>query len=146
MNTLLRRSWISFYLILAVLISCKPDEPSAKEIFISKISKKWGLSESGVKFNDQFVNGVFDNFTVTFAKGLTYTTTDGQDPVWKASGKFTIQKVENPVGFLITRDDGVEITVNELTESKLVLQFAFTKKTGRAKSVSGGYVFDLIPQ
>jgi hypothetical protein len=131
------------YLFLVVLVSCD-NEPSAKEVFIKDISKKWKPSPNGVMFKGQQVNGVFNTFTVTFAKGLTYSTTDGQDPVWKASGKFTVEKATNAVGFSIVRDDGVIITVDELTDTKLILKFDFT--AGRLNSVSGGYVFELVPE
>src|SRR5688572_4465805 len=146
MNTIQKFTRLAAFLVFMILLSCKGDEPSAKDIFIKNISKGWKPSATGVKLDGEFVNGVFDTFSLTFAKGLTYSTTDGQDPVWKASGKFTVNKASNAVGFLIVRDDGVEVTVTELTESKLVIQFPFTKKGGRSSSVSGGYVFDLIPK
>src|SRR5262245_45424880 len=130
-------------LFLVFAVSCS-DPPDAKETFVKKLSKKWKPSSNGVAFNGQAVNGVFDTFTVTFAKGLTYTTTDGQQPVWRLSGKFTLKRVQWPVGFSLLRDDGVEIIVQELTDQKLVLKFDFTS-SGRLRSVSGGYVFDLIP-
>jgi hypothetical protein len=133
---------IAVYLWLAILVSCKHHAPSAQEVFLSKISKKW-VPAAGVKFNDVFVNGVFDNFSVTFEKGMMYTTTDGQTPVWKPSGKFTLKEVKSAIGFSIVRDDNVEITVSELTETKLVLKFNFISG-GRVRSVSGGYVFDLM--
>ena len=146
MKTIVRLLNIICLLAVVALVSCGEPEPSAKELFLKKLYKKWGLSSTGVKLNEQLVNGVFDNFTVTFAKGLTYTTTDGQDPVWKASGIFSLEKSGSQPGFLIARDDGVQITVSEITETKLVLKFAYTKKGSRASSVSGGYVFDLIPK
>jgi hypothetical protein len=143
MNTMLSFKRVAVYLLVVLLISCKHHGPSAQEIFLSKISKKW-VPAAGVKLNDVFVNGVFDKFTITFEKGMTYSTTDGQAPVWKPSGKFTLKEVKNAIGFSILRDDTVEITVSELTESKLVLKFNFISG-GRVRSVSGGYVFDLIP-
>jgi hypothetical protein len=125
--------------------SCKDDPPSAEEVFMSKLSRKWKLSSIGVKLDDQVVNGVFNDFTVTFAKGRTYSTTDGQTPIWKPSGKFTLKAVKNSPNFTIIRDDAMEVTVTELTEAKLVLQFNYISPGGRVNSVSGGYVFDLIP-
>jgi hypothetical protein len=142
MHTLRNFLMIAAYLWLAILVSCKHPALSAQEVFLSKISKKW-VPASGVKFNDVFVNGVFDNFTINFEKGMTYATTDGQTPVWKPSGKFTLKEVKSAIGFSIIRDDQVEVTVSELTETKLVLKFNFISG-GRVRSVSGGYVFDLM--
>jgi hypothetical protein len=135
---------LSFCTLLVVLIpSCK-DEPTEKEIFIKDISKTWTPSTTGIVFKGQPVNGVFNSFSLTFGKGQTYTTTDGQNPVWRASGKYTVQNATNSVGFEILRDDGVIVTVDQLTDTKLVLKFDYTG--GRSRSVSGGYIFDLVSQ
>lgn len=144
MNTMVKPARITFYLFAVILVACKSDDPSATEGFLNKISGDWKPSAQGVTLDDEFVNGVFDNFTLTVTKSMDYSTTDGQDPIWKPSGKFTVAEADNAAGFRIIRDDGVEIIVQELTESKLVLQFPFTKEGGRSKGVSGGYVFDLV--
>ena len=123
--------------------SCK-DDPTAEEIFRKKIARAWKSSATGVQFDGKDVNGVFKDFTITFTESQTYTTTAGNAPVWPASGKFTLKASSSSTGFSLLRDDGVEVTVDQLTDTKLVLTFNYAGKTSRVKSVSGGFVFDLV--
>lgn len=129
--------------ILMTVSSCK-DDPTAEEIFLKKIALAWKSSSTGVQFDGKDVNGVFKNFTITFTESKTYTTTADNAPVWPGSGKFTLKASAAPTGFSLLRDDGVEVTVDQLTETKLVLKFPYVGKTSRVKSVSGGFVFDLV--
>lgn len=129
---------------LLTISSCKKDDPTAEEIFRKKIALAWKSSAVGVQFNSKDVNGVFKDFTITFTESQTYTTTVGNTPVWPASGKFTLKATSSSTGFSLVRDDGVEVTVDQLTEAKLVLKFPYVGKSSRVGSVSGGYVFDLV--
>ena len=128
---------------LLTITSCK-DDPTAEEIFRKKIARAWKSSAVGVQFNSKDVNGVFKDFTITFTESQTYTTTVGNTPVWPASGKFTLKATSSSTGFSLLRDDGVEVTVDQLTEARLVLKFPYVGKSSRVGSVSGGYVFDLV--
>ncbi len=128
---------------LLTISSCK-DDPTAEEVFRKKIALTWKSSPVGVQFNSKDVNGVFKDFTITFTESQTYTTTVGNTPVWPASGKFTLKATTSSTGFSLLRDDGVEVTVDQLTEAKLVLKFPYIGKSSRVGSVSGGYVFDLV--
>jgi hypothetical protein len=137
----------SMLLVLTVIIltisSCK-DGPTDEEIFLKKIALAWKSSTTGVQFDGKDVNGVFNGFAVTLTESKTYTTTAGNAPVWPASGKFTLKPNSSTAGFSLLRDDGVEITVDKLTDTNLVLKFGYVGKTSRVKSVSGGFVFDLV--
>ena len=123
--------------------SCK-DGPTDEEIFLKKIALAWKSSSTGVQFDGKDVNGVFKDFTITFTESKTFTTTAGNSPVWPASGKFTVKSNSTSAGFKLLRDDGVEVTVDKLTDTQLVLKFNYIGKTSRVKSVSGGFVFDLV--
>ncbi len=123
--------------------SCK-DGPTDEEILLKKISLAWKSSSTGVQFDGKDVNGVFKDFAITFTESKTYTTTAGNAPVWPASGKFTLKSNSSGAGFSLLRDDGVEVTVDQLTDTKLVLKFNYVGKASRVKSVSGGFVFDLV--
>ncbi len=130
---------------LLFIASCK-DEPSAEDVFLSKLAKTWKPSDIGIQLDNEPVNGVFDNFTITFDKARTYKTADGNE-IWNPSGKFLLKAVKNTAGFQISRDDGVEVTIMEISETALVLKLNYTSTSGgRASSVSGEYVFDLISQ
>ena len=132
--------------LLSVLVltasSCK-DEPTAEEIFRSKIARTWKLTSNGVQLSGKDVTPVFNGFTLSFTEAQIYTCTAGNPPVWPSSGKFTSVPVKSTIGFDLKRDDGAIIEVAQLTETKLVLKFNYTGKPSRVSSVSGGYVFDL---
>ncbi|MBK5280098.1 MAG: hypothetical protein JJE09_14665 [Bacteroidia bacterium] len=123
--------------------SCK-DDPTAEDIFRKKIALAWKSSPTGVQFDGKDVNGVFKDFTITFTEAQTFTTTAGNAPVWAASGKFTIKAASSATGFNLLRDDGLEVIVDKLTDAQLVLKFPYVGKSSRVKSVSGGFVFDLV--
>jgi hypothetical protein len=125
-------------------ISSCTDDPTAEEIFLKKIALAWKSSATGVQFDGKDVNGVFKDFTIAFTESQTYSTTAGNAPVWASSGKFSVKASSSGTGFSLLRDDGVEIAVDQLTESKLVMKFNYIGKTSRVKSVSGGFVFDLV--
>ena len=128
---------------LLAISSCA-DDPTAEETFLKKIGLAWKSSATGVQFDGKDVNGVFKDFTITFTESQTYSTTAGNAPVWASSGKFSVKASSSGTGFSLLRDDGVEIAVDQLTEARLVMKFSYIGKTSRVKSVSGGYVFDMV--
>lgn len=128
-------------LLVIFMISCKEDEPTAEEIFLGKISHRW--TGSSILADDVPVNGAFADFELTLNKNKTYATLNGNSPIWPASGTFTAKAVSTTTGFNLLRDDGTEIEVSELTDSKLVLKFHYDASGGRRKSVTGNYTFEL---
>lgn len=125
------------------LSSCKDSDPTAEEIFLKQASATWIASSKGVELDGVAVNKVFAGFSITITDQSTFTTTNGNSPIWPASGTFTLKKASSVAGFDFVRNDQVEITVAELTDQKLVLEFSYVGKPGRSSSVSGHYVFDL---
>jgi hypothetical protein len=141
---------ISLFVIGGLLItgvSCSKDSPSAEDVFLEKIEGTWVLSSSGVEIDGEDVTEVFEEFTVTFTKDREYSTSDGNEPIWDGSGTFDLEASSNDAGFHIIRDDDVEVRVDELSETKLVLKFNYVSDgSGRVKSASGEYTFDLEPE
>ncbi len=135
---------LAFVIGTLLTISSCSDDPTAEETFLKKIALAWKSSATGVQFDGKDVNGVFKDFTITFTESQTYSTTAGNAPVWASSGKFSVKASSSGIGFSILRDDGVEIAVDQLTETKLVMKFNYIGKTSRVKSVSGDFVFDLV--
>jgi hypothetical protein len=128
-------------------MSCSKDSPSAEDVFLEKIEGTWVLSSTGVEIDGEDVSEVFEDFSVTFTKDREYSTSDGNGPIWDSSGTFELEATTNDAGFHIIRDDDVEVRVDELSESRLVLKFNFVSDgSGRVKSVSGEYTFDLEPE
>ncbi len=143
MNKSLRWLSVMVWLALLALPSCKEDEPTEEEIFLSKIGTSWQLSAEGVVLDDVPVNNVFNGFTISLTTQSSFTTNNGNAPIWPASGTFTLKKVSTTTGFNLLRSDGVEVFVDQLTEQRLVLRFQYVGQGGRTGSVSGEYVFDL---
>lgn len=141
--------YIKLFLHLAIYVgiviqlsSCK-DEISAEEEFLNKVSGTWKASSVGVSVDGVVVNGAFNNFSITIKNDATYTTVNGNNPIWPASGKITVVANSSSVGFKFMRSDGVDVAIQQFTETKLVLALQYTDPNGRTRSVSGNYVFDL---
>lgn len=128
--------------IVLQLSSCK-DEISAEEEFLNKVSGTWKASSVGVSVDGVAINGAFSNFSITIKNDATYTTSNGNNPIWPASGKVTVVANSSSVGFKFMRSDGVDVAIQQFTETKLVLALQYTDPNGRTRSVSGNYVFDL---
>jgi hypothetical protein len=81
---------------------------------------------------------LFANMTLTLAD-KTYTSTNGGG-AWPATGTWAYATNSTTV---ITRNDGLQITIDEITDSKLKLSFDWAKSTfgGRVNSVGGKNVF-----
>ncbi|HEY5692603.1 MAG TPA: hypothetical protein VIS49_14195 [Cyclobacteriaceae bacterium] len=124
------------------LSSCK-DEISAEEAFLNKVSGTWKASPIGVSVDGVAVNGAFSNFSITIKNDATYTTTNGNSPIWPSSGKITVVANSSSVGFKFMRSDGVEVAIQQFTDTKLVLALQYADPNGRTRGVSGNYVFDL---
>jgi hypothetical protein len=72
-----------------------------------------------------------------------YTTTKGS-PVWNPSGTWSFVTDE---GVQIKREDGINVTIKEISEDKLVLEMDWAKTTfggGRVSSVTGHHVFTFV--
>lgn len=129
-------------LMIIQLSSCK-DEISAEEEFLNKVSGTWNASTVGVSVDGVAINGAFKNFSLTIKNDATYTTSIGNSPIWPVSGKLTVIANTSSVGFKFMRSDGVDVTIQQFAETKLVLGLKYTDPNGRTRSVSGNYVFDL---
>ena len=141
MKILLRTLAFVTLMALGVISGCKPDEPSAEELFLEKISGNW--TATMVSVDNTVLEGAFDGFAITIKTDKTYTTSNGNAPIWPASGSFTAKSVTSTSGFNLMRADGVEVEVAELTDNELILRFDYVSPGGRKSSVSGGYVFEL---
>jgi hypothetical protein len=83
---------------------------------------------------------LFTGFTIQFASDGTYTTTNGL-PVWQPAGTWSFINNE---GTLILRDDGREITIDNISSPTLQISMNWDKTifgSGRASAISGDHVF-----
>jgi hypothetical protein len=135
---------ISIYMTLllaSLLMHCSEEDsaPSAKSKFKARLQGTWTLEEAWV--GDVAVTDAFPDMSIFIEKN-TFVTAHAVDPIWPAAGVFELEKTtlgDQP--FLIRRDDGVEMLINDITETTLVLQFSFTSETARPQGVSGDYTF-----
>jgi hypothetical protein len=100
-------------------------------------SGQWKLKTVKVDNADQM--SLFTGLAITFSSS-SYSATNGA-PVWPASGGWTL----NAEGTVISRSDGLQININNITETSLDLSLVWEKDTfgGRVGSVSGNHVFTL---
>lgn len=123
---------------MILFTACSEEEPAPSDAVLSKLkSKTWKISSVQV-------DGV-DQTTLFAGMTLTFTVKDYQvnpaNAIWPASGTWQFTDKE---GTVIKRNDGLEITVAEITETSLKLSLQWSKNTfgaGRAASVSGQHLF-----
>ncbi len=123
--------------MLSGLMSCDDDEPTAQETATNLLtSAVWKIKTVTVDAVDK--SSIYPGLTLTFT-ATGYTTTNG-GAIWPASGTWSFT---DQTATVITRNDGLEITIQELTETSLKLAFNWTKTTlgsGREQSLSGQHV------
>lgn len=137
--------WLVSWLLVGGLLtvsSCKEDL-SPEEEFLKKLSGTWTASAVGVTLDGVAVNGVFGGFSITIEGNGNFTTQNGNDPIWPATGTLTAIPASTAGSFDFRRNDGVEIAVSQIADNNITLSFQYTSPSGRVSSVSGNYAFDL---
>lgn len=125
---------------LSFLQSCggKGSDPSpADQMKTILISGTWNLQSASVDGVDK--SSVYPGLTIKFTD-TNFTTTNGR-VVWPATSTW---QFADATGKSITRGDGLAISIDEATTSKLILKFNWNQNTfgsGRASSVKGQNVF-----
>ena len=127
----------------------EPDEPSAAEEQLNKLSGSWDLvsvSQDGTEVTDDYTG-----FTLTMGGSLnsaednvngTYSSTNGGQ-VFPASGSWAFAPA-NITSQLILDND---LTVNySFSGNNLVLVYTFTAPGGRVQVLNGQYRWELSPQ
>jgi hypothetical protein len=140
-------STLMFFVLLTACCCNNSKDPSAQDKFKDNIMGTWILSTGvSVDLGGTDVSHFFSGFEVTFLKDGSYTSKNGQPPIWPVNGFYNDQK--NAAGdFDILRDDAVTLSIKEMTTGNLKLQFHFdAQPVGRINSVSGTYTFSLVKQ
>jgi hypothetical protein len=126
-----------------LMSNCKTEDPSPEEAFLKKLSGTW--KPGTISVDNTVLSGAFDGYTITFSNDKSFTTTGGNDPIWPASGSFTLApQSSSTTAFGLNRSDGVTVNVSSLEDQKLVMKFQYIPAGGRRASVSGIYTFDLV--
>jgi hypothetical protein len=132
-------------LALVTFSSCDSPPPEPAETEAEKNTKilvtggAWNLQSVTVNGVDQ--TPLYEGLKVTFSSS-GYTAVAG-GVIWPATGTWSFT---SDAGTTIHRNDGLDLAITELTQSKLVVSFNWTKTTlgsGRTKSMAGAHVVSL---
>lgn len=139
------------YLLVSALVTafflitgCGGSDPSPTAASLAKEEITRTLTSGAWKMQTVAVDGVdqttvYKNLVIVFSNA-GFTATNGGF-VWPASGTW---KFTDDTAKTIERNDGLTITIDEATATKLVVKLTWTKTTigpGRTASVSGLNVF-----
>lgn len=126
---------------LFTLLACKDDndpDPIAQNLALLA-SGTWNISSVTVDGTDQ--TSLFNGLSITF-QDQAFSSANG-GPVWPASGTW---QFADATGTSFTRDDGVSVIIQALTEANLTLQLQWNETTlnsGRTSSIEGQHVFSF---
>ena len=107
---------------------------------IDALTKTWSVSS--VTLDNTDVTTDWNGFTLTFdsSKGYSATALNAESIlVWPASGSYSFPNANNTNQIL--RNDGVEITLSNVTETSATLSFQITGRNGRTEGLIGQWVF-----
>ncbi|MEQ9116950.1 hypothetical protein [Fulvivirga sp.] len=146
-------SFFTLVLIVAVLTGCKKDEeeaPDNLQIVIEKISGTWSVSYAELDGNG--LTEAFTGLQITTDSDLLFSTNSStverQPNPWAESGSFTLpDEITSTDNVLITRNDGVVLSLLFITETNVQITFNFNNdnigSNGRVSAVSGDWVFEF---
>jgi len=134
---------VIFLMLMLQLSSCKKEEPSIQETEkVKKVltSTTWKMQTVTVDGTDE--TSMYSGLTLKFTD-TQYTTTNGKI-VWPASGVWVFA---DKTGKLITRGDGIEVSVQQADADVLVLNFTWTTTAigpGRVSAMKGKHIFTFV--
>lgn len=133
----------SLFVIIGLLFltSCKKDDPEPETARIQKLlaANAWVIQTVTVNEIDQ--TNLFTGLTLSFTK-TNYSTTNG-GVLWPASGTWAFV---DETAKIIERNDGLRITITEVTSTSLKLALTWSITTlggGRTASVAGDHEFNF---
>ena len=124
---------------MVFLTGCDKSDPTAKkeEVLTKLTAKTWTIKTATIDNVDKTT--FFTGLSLTLTDG-GYTTANGKI-VWHASGTWSFT---DDSATMMKRDDQVLVTIDEVTETQLVLRLSWAKSSyapGRISSTSGVHVF-----
>jgi hypothetical protein len=126
--------------IISTLSSCDGDEPAVSkqdEVKAKLIAGTWNIGSVMVDGTDK--TSVYPNLKLTFTSA-GFTSLNG-GVIWPASGTWTFTSADATA---FTRNDGLVVTIQEVTATSMKLALAWDKTTigpGRLSSVAGQHIF-----
>lgn len=138
--------FISFALsmfVIGILFNCSSSSAPtlSKQDQVKAILTASAWKVKTVSVNDTDKTSVYPNLGLSFTS-TAFASTNGA-AVWPASGTWTFTSADATA---ITRNDGLVVTLQEVTSTSLKLAITWNKNTigsGRIESVSGQNVFSF---
>lgn len=141
MNRLLRRiitcPFLVILFVISGLISCGDSDPAAPDAKALLTSGTWKINTVTVDGINQ--DELFADFDISFTP-TSFTSTSG-GALWPANGTWAFANSDQK---LFTRSDGIQVTVENISETELTLRLTWNKTTlggGRVASIQGNYIF-----
>ena len=114
-------------------------EPATNNLLVNT----WAVAS--VQLDNEDITTEWSGFKLTVDANMQYTTpfiSDDKKLVWPTFGSYSYPNSANEN--LLMRNDGVEITLTNLSVSSVQLTFTIaTPSGGRVKGLVGNYVFNL---
>jgi len=127
-------------LLVTLFIGCSEPESISEAERVTNLLKASGWKVSSVQV-DGLASTLFTGMTLTFTN-TSFSSTNAT-PVWPATGSWSFQANSTTN---IKRSDGVDVVINSISETSLVLSLNWTKKTfgnGKSESIAGQHLFSL---
>jgi hypothetical protein len=118
---------VAFISLLVHLSSCKGDDPvteTEEEIFLRKIEGNWKSSVAVLDGKD--VSKSFPGLAIMINENKAITVTNPVAPIWKAASTFVLE--QSGTTYNLKRNDGLLISVPEVTSGKIVLIFQYDQQ------------------
>ncbi len=133
--------FIAMAAVMVHLSGCGGDPaPSKQEEVTAKLTAAtWEMQDVTVDGTDK--TSVYEGLDISFT-ATGFTTTNG-GAIWPATGTWSFTDANATA---ITRNDGLTVTLLEVTDTSLTLALTWSKTTlgpGRTGSVSGQHVFSF---
>ena len=143
---------VLIYLVIFNIYGCKSDssELTEEQIMLGKMTKTWSLAQGSVVMLDgQDVTKIFQGFNISVSNDKTYSSVNGNAPIWPESGFFEFE-TSNGVKNLkrIIRDDGVIIDITTISDNTFNVKFYYDPANvgGRVKAIQGEFEFYLVSE
>ena len=125
-------------LLIATGLGCrKKGGVDPLQVRLAELQGTWTVER--VVNDNQNVTSLYALFSLTIDGDLFQTGSGGN--AWPASGSFTINR--NDIDTII-RNDGVEVSIEEINANRLQLSFDKPNVSSREQGITGNFIFNLI--
>lgn len=142
------KTYLLLFSITVLLTNCGDPDPTPTPIdetqaVIDGLAKTWTIS--GVTLDGSSVSSDWDNVSINFTANKTFTVSGlsaENSLIWPSTGTYSIPDESKPLNVL--RNDGVAISIKNLTETSATFEFTISGRTGgRVSGLSGNYSFSF---